>query len=295
MSILITTILTQVDLLITADNDEYSQLSRQERIRDALDMYSHDLPDEYGEDVTGNDTGYYKISDSLTYWREGFSDIMSIEYPAATIASNEQPQYLGTGDWRDDYLINGDYYLYLSNHSPATTEEMRITYTSPYLWTQSTATTAVSQTAHGFSVDDYVYLDGSTWTAATERDCTHIVSAVADADNFTAAALQVDIPTQHFFPFCNLVACVCCKAIASKYSRTNETTIIADSVNHTTRATEFRTQADKFCAMYRSGVGLPPVDSVTGASTTIPASSYADIDATPAWKRGRRFVFHNHG
>ena len=295
MPILLSTILTQADALIEANNTEYAQLSRQERVKDALDKYSEDIPDLYAEDVTGNDTGYYKLSNSLTYWRENFSNIMSIEYPAATIASNERPQYLFDGDWRQDYLVNGDHYLYLPNHSPASTEEMRILYSRPYLWTESTSTTAVSQTAHGFSEDDYVYLNSSeTWVAATERDGTHIVSAVADVDNFTAAILQVDIPTQHFWGFCNLVACFYCRAIAAKYSRTNDATIAADSVAHTTRAPQFREQADEFCAIYRASVGLPPIDAATGAPRTQPASSYADLDTAPGWKAGRQYIFHRN-
>lgn len=297
MPILITTILGQVDLLITADNDEYSQLSRQERCRDALDRYSHDLPDYYAEDVTGNATGYYKLtgtSAALTYWRDQFSAVQSIEYPAATIASNETPQYLNNTDWREDYLVSGDYYLYLPNHSPAATETMRVTYSRPYLWTESTTTQAVAQTGHGLSEDDYIYYNGSAWVEATERTGTHIVSAVADADSFTAATLAVDIPLQHFFPFCQLVACMCCEAIAVRYSRTNDSTITSDSVNHTTRATEFRNRATELCAMYRMGVGLPAIDQTTGEPRLKAASAYADLDANPEWRPGRRYLFHGN-
>lgn len=294
MAILITTILGQVDLLITADNDEYSQLSRQERVRDALDRYSRDLPDYYAQDVTGNATGYYKLSTSLTYWREGFSKIQSIEYPAATIASNEAPQYLTAGDWREDYLSSADYYLYLPNHSPAATEKMRITYSRPYLWEASTVVTSVSQATHGFVIGDYIYLDGTTWVKATDRTGTHIVLTVPTAGTFTAAALMVSIPDQHFFPFCQLAACLCCRAIAVKYSRTNDSTIGADSVNHPTRAQEFSNRANELCAMYRAGVGLPAKDVATGEEKQRGASAYADLNANPEWRRGRRYLFHSN-
>src|SRR4030067_921242 len=56
----------------------------------------------------------------------------------------------------------------------------------------STVTPSVTQTAHGFVVNDYIYLDGATWYRATDpRVATHKVTAAA-TDTFTAARLAAE-------------------------------------------------------------------------------------------------------
>lgn len=142
MTLALTLFRSQVTDLISADNTELSESARDERVKSALEKYSHDAPDEYTEDVTGDGGKYYSIAASLTEWVEGFSRVKEIEYPAATIASDEQPQYLEREDWIDDYFQDESdvqvRYLYLPNHAPAATETMRITYTRPYTFTGGT-------------------------------------------------------------------------------------------------------------------------------------------------------------
>jgi len=107
----------------------------------ALERYSNDSPGDLTIDVAGDGGNYYAIATALTSWVEGFSQILSIEYPAATIASDEQPQYLEPKDWEENYWVTAagvsTRYLYLPNHSPAATEYMRIKYSLPYTFTGS--------------------------------------------------------------------------------------------------------------------------------------------------------------
>lgn len=109
--------------------------SQQDIVGAAVERYGHDRPDDTVTDVTGDGGRYYPIVSSLTSWVEGFSSITSIEYPAIAIASDDVPVYLDSDDWDDDYKVAGTRYLFLPNHSPASTETMRIRYTVPYVET----------------------------------------------------------------------------------------------------------------------------------------------------------------
>ena len=253
-------------------------------------LYSTDLPEKTTLDVTGTGARYYAIS-ALTGWDDEFSRVEAIEYPAATIASDEVPVYLEPEDWNDDYRSGANVrYLYLPNHAPAATEAMRIRYTVPYTWTAGTTTTAVSQTAHGFVLTDTIYHDGTSWVKdASGLLATHAVTVVTDVNTFTAAELAANIPPAHFFAICHRAACLTCQSIAAKYSRTSDSTIGADSVNHPTRADQFAARAREFCKLYSDSLGLGSGDGKGGKPGY---AEFVDWDSTPGWPGNRRFIFH---
>lgn len=119
--------------------DEFNTDARRAQLFAALERYSDDRPREIVVDVSGDGGNYYEINTtSFIEWVEGFSRIIKIEYPAATIASDEAPTYLEDEDWRDDYYAAGKRYLYLPNHSPSASETMRITYAAPYVFSAPT-------------------------------------------------------------------------------------------------------------------------------------------------------------
>ncbi len=106
-----------------------------EQIKIALNQYSKDAPDLDVVEFVGDSGKYYAIT-NLTNWSDGFSRIKAVEYPAATVASDEQPQMLES----KDYTIFEDAtaeYLYFPNHSPASTESVRAWYSVPYAFSGS--------------------------------------------------------------------------------------------------------------------------------------------------------------
>lgn len=294
-TVTLSTFRTQVDNLISADDTELAQIRREQQIKAAMQQYSKDRPEQETDDVTGDGGKYYVLSTSLSNWIEDFSRVISIEYPAQAISEDETPIYLDASDWDDNYFADASgtltRYLFLPNHAPAATETMRITYTVPYTWSAGSSTTTVAQTGHGLSLNDIIYKNTSDVWVSTDggNDLlgTHKVTTLTDADNFTATELAVNIPAQDFFAICFLAACLVCKAIAAKYSRTSDSTINTDSVNHPTRAGEFRAQAKEFCRQYSEHLGL---DEASEADK--PASAYADWDTAPGWPLGRDFIFH---
>lgn len=285
-----------VDSLIVADDTEFSALNRYRRIRSAVERFSRDRPDWFTEDEAGDSGNYYELtggSARLVNWVEGFSRILQIELPAPTVASDEQPVYLEPENWDDSYWAGAVRYLFLPNHAPSSSDTMRIRFTIPYQWTASSTTTVVAQVGHGFSVDDYIYLD-STWQAAGDaRIATHQVSVVTDVDNFTAKILEVD-PAERdfsdtdFFAVCNLVGALCCQAIAIKYSRTSDSTIAADAVAHAARAIEFSNRAKELEAAYEQHLGIGEEVSVA------PAGEFVDWDTQPGWPQSRRYLYHRN-
>src|SRR3989304_4456693 len=153
MALTLDTFKAEVDNLLSADNNELAALARYRNIKAALERYSRDAPDDYVEDEAGDGGKYYKLTGAsavLVNWGEGVSRGVGIEDPGGAVDRG------------------GDPYLFLPNHSPAATETMRIKFGVPYDWAASTVTTSVTQTAHGFVVNDHVYLDGSTWYKATD-------------------------------------------------------------------------------------------------------------------------------
>lgn len=293
MAFLLNVFRAQVEALLTADDDIFSQLNRDRQVQAAVERYSGDAPDTQTDDVSGDGGRYYAVAASLSGWVEGFSRITEIEYPAATVASDETPVYLEPEDWRDDYWLAVDStqtrYLYLPSHAPAATEKMRITYTVPWPWSASSSTTAVNQAGHGLSKNDYVYQSDSVWYEAGDiRNATHQVTDVTDSDNFTAAILEVDVPQQDFFAICHLAAGLICQALAAKFARSSDSTISADSVRHMTRSGEHARRAKEFFALYEQHMGMGEADPKA-------AGEFVDWDTEPGWPAGRQFIFHGKG
>lgn len=296
MTIALDTFLSQVNNLVPDLNaSEMTTISRYQQIKAAVRDYSHRRPDTQTTDVTGDGGRYYPINASnFAYWSDEFSTISAIEYPAQAVSSDEYPVYLDTEDWRQDYYDSSNVrYLFLPNHAPAATETMRITYTAPYQWSVIGNATSVAQASHGFSANDYVYQNsGGSWVSAGSTPdllATHQVTAVADSGIFSVKILAVGIPESDFFTVCNKAACLVCLALAARYSQTNTSTFAADSVNHITRAQEYRAQANRYCDAYMLALGLDP----TGKSGPPGASAWVDLDTRPEypWMR-RRWLFH---
>jgi hypothetical protein len=295
MTIALSTFRAQVQVLVPAYADELGDEDCNRAIRVAVERYSVDFPDDEVDDVTGDAGKYYVLSSSLDSWSEGFSRILSIEYPAATVASDEAPVMLGPEDWDAAYWAGDVRYLYLPNHAPAATEAMRIKYTKPYGWVSGGSAAAVASVGHGFSVNDLGYLVSTTFTtvAADDYKATHIVTTVTDADNFSYKALYVDIPPAHFFAVCNLAGHITCKMIATAYASIGDSTLSADAAAHQTKSETYAARAQDLLDQYRDEMGLS-AEPAAGESGVLPAGEFVDWDTQPGWPAGRRFIFH-HG
>lgn len=81
--------------------------------------------------------GIVEVIAGILGWREGSTAIVSVEYPAALISSDEEPQVLDEEDVHLFRSMDG-HWLYLPNHSPSTGEKVRLTYSRPYTWTEAT-------------------------------------------------------------------------------------------------------------------------------------------------------------
>lgn len=101
---------------------------------------------------------------------------------------------------------------------------------------------------------------------------------------------EIDTPGQDFYAICNLAAGLCCQAIATKYSRTSDSSITSDSVNHTPRSSQFAARAKMYIEMYEQHLGL---GGDGGSPPFVPAAgAFIDFDTAPTWQVGRQFLFH---
>jgi len=293
MAILLSVFFLQTESLVGVDDNQLTTLETYRNVTSAVERYSKDAPDTYTQDVAGDGGRYYAIS-NLTYWTEGFSRVLQIEYPAATIASDETPVYLEPEDWQDDYWAVVSTvltrHIYLPAHAPAATEAMRITYTVPYLWSVGGSTISVTQADHGFAANDYVYLDGSTYYAAGSiRVATHQVLTAPTSSTFTAKILAADIPTEHFFAVCNLAAGLCCQALAAKYASIGRALLSVDSATHMSKSSDYAKRAKEFIDLYRNQLGLDDSRDYKAAG------EFVDWDTVPGFPGNRDYLHHGRG
>jgi hypothetical protein len=294
MNVLLSVWLAQVDALVQSYKDELPQHMRYKQIKAAVEQYSVDVPCYVTDDISGDGGRYYAL-DGLSNWVKKHSSIRSVQYPAPSVASDELPIYLTSDQYDSDYWDGDEQYILFTSVAPASTEAVRITYSVPYAWEQSTTSESVTQNGHGFSVNNYVHYDDveSTWVLdPVSLNATHVVTAVADTNNFTATMLHVDIPQSDFFGVTYLAASIVCEAISAKYSRTTDNSIVADSVNHYTRGQEFSRRAKEFYDMYRRAFQLGSSGSGgSGSSGSSVGGEFVKWPSIPVTKK-RPFLYH---
>jgi microcompartment protein CcmK/EutM len=114
-----------------------------EAISSAVTRYSQDRPREVVVDVTGAGTNYYALTGGgsvAASWVDGSSRVVSIDYPASTVANDYTPTWLDPDtDWTT-YKSASITYLRLRNHAPTVSETVRLTYTAPHTHTTATDT-----------------------------------------------------------------------------------------------------------------------------------------------------------
>ena len=130
--------ITSIGILV---HGESLKLGETEKIK-ALDMaikeHSRQRPNVLVVDVTGDDTFEFKCTTIMTYWKEGFSAILSIEYPVDD--DDETPDML-----EDDSIIksyqksDGEYFRFLED-TPTDEEEFRLKYTAPHVIADDSST-----------------------------------------------------------------------------------------------------------------------------------------------------------
>jgi len=296
MTISLSTFAAQLLNMVPEADTELKAIVRNQHIKQAVSDYGRDKPLINTTDITGDGGKYYSLA-AVTTWAETFSQVQSVQYPAPTIASDETPIYLDSSDYDQAYLSGGVRYLWLPSHAPSAAETIRITFTSLYAWSAGSTTTSVIQVAHGFSLNDYIYQDDDEiWIAAGAGSgdllATHQATTITDSDNFVATELAVDVPVVDFFAVCNKAACLACQSLAERFSRSSDSLIRADSVNHISKAGEFSERAKEFCKLYDDHIKATGGDS-SGDSTSDGHAEFVDLDVSPMYPSGRRFLHHN--
>lgn len=105
---------------------------------------------------------------------------------------------------------------------------------------------------------------------------------------YQATSNAYDIPPGDFFAVCNLAAHFACLALATKYARTNESLINADSVDHGGRSVRFRDMARDFERAYLEHMDMTGTDG----SNEKPAGEFVDWNTMPS--QNRRYLFHGN-
>lgn len=217
---------TSIEYLVSGTRLPVGQSEKEKAIAQASKEHSKYRPKTRVADVTGVDTFEYKCSTYLTYWKDGFSSIKTIEYPIND--DDETPDMILDESMLRSYRKpDGEYFRFLED-SPDTDEEFRVNYTAPHV------------------IDDI----GSS----------------------------VDYTDEEAFEM--LAASYLCQMIAAAYSMQGDPTINADSVNHKTKAGEYRRQASEYRALYFTNMGIKEGENA-------PSVAFVDWDKPPSWQSDR--------
>lgn len=297
MTITLTSFVQQLQNMVPdIPSNELATTNLQQQIKEAVRNYSLLKPDETTVDIAGNGTGYYEVL-LLSGWEDELSHVESVQFPAPIIANNETPQTLDKNEWIDDYYDGAKRYIYFRNYSPSSSDSFRIRYTSLYTWSAGTITTNVKQISHGFSVNDYVYLESAldcpVWQSTTGAEllATHQVKTVTDADTVILTELASNLPNVRFYIVCVRAACLLCNEIAARYSRTSDSTISLDSVDHPSRTDNFLALAERYCQEWQDAMGISSGADGDGIQFPI-ATEMVELDTRPSWRQSRRYLMH---
>jgi hypothetical protein len=80
--------------------------------------------------------GAIEVAGNLAGWSDEISTISRVEYPAATISSNETPQVIDPEEYEVMRVAQGTYLRFIG-YSPSTSETIRIEIASSYVWVEA--------------------------------------------------------------------------------------------------------------------------------------------------------------
>ena len=80
-----------------------------------------------------NSNPMIEVIAGLENWRTETGSILKLEYPAAVIADDDNPQVLEPQDY-EVFRTEAGVYLRFKNHQPSSTETVRMEFAQPYFW-----------------------------------------------------------------------------------------------------------------------------------------------------------------
>ena len=282
----------------TATDDQLDSTEVNACIAKAVEEYSHDQPYVKLDMRIGNSEHELALPSD---WVDGFSDILTIEYPAGS----QEPSYIDENNYE---VVKED-----TTHKTISTGTLGAT----------TITLATVADAGYFKDGEIVTIgdDDATmtnWITADGNTTTGVVSiktalaAIYDSTPYvckkdhirlladeplSSEILLIEYKLSHtlsdssdttyeadYYALCYLAAAYCCESLAALFSFKQESSIAADSVNFGGKADEWTTRADKFRKIYNNHIGKGK-DQETKA-----IGKKVDIDAVYHW--GRSFLFH---
>lgn len=156
----------------------------------AVAHYSNDRPrSDLVEDVTGTGSQYYALTGAspvLTAWADGFSRVVSIDYPAGAVAVGYTPTWLDPDlDWRY-YRNETALYLWLPGSTPSATQTLRITYTAMHVHSTTVDTVPAGDLEALYDLGAHYLCQMLATKAAGNQDSL----IAADSTNYRDAQLR---------------------------------------------------------------------------------------------------------
>lgn len=137
MSLAKATIKERVDSLLNGvSTTDMSAADRYDHVDAAVRRYSKDKPRLMVDNITGDGGRFYALS-GLTSWQDEFSQVVGIEWDAAsTVTNDDLPVVLEPEDWTT-YDDGTTKYLMLTYGTASSGDTVRVTYTVPWAFDDS--------------------------------------------------------------------------------------------------------------------------------------------------------------
>jgi hypothetical protein len=194
------------------------------------DDFSRYKPYETQEEKSGD--GTTAAWDVPTGWIDGFSQLLSVEYPQG----NEPAEYLEDEDYDLYYNVTTSKWQWrLFDTIPASGEKVRFNYT-------------------------------------TKHTCEEGAVTVKDND---------------FYVICDMASEKACIALATIYAPSNDSTIGADSVHHSTKVSEYQKLAKEWKQSWMNRLGVNPDTPVQAATVHADVELHSGVDAQHMLFHGR--------
>jgi len=110
----------------------------QSSVTNTVSTYDGSSWSAYGTDSAG----IIQVVGATPGWRSPLGIPIEVEYPAADVSSDEQPNVLEDADWQVYQTQAEEWptlnvYLFMRRHSPSSSEKVRIRFSNPYVWDEA--------------------------------------------------------------------------------------------------------------------------------------------------------------
>lgn len=287
-------------LQITAANERLTDAEMQDRVNDALDIYSKDRARILYQEYIGNSEHEYVLPSS---WIVDFSIMRTIEWPGGSQVRDFEDQNeieivrVDISERTIDSASSGGTSITASTATDAgyfkdgeiVTIKDDDTSETNWITANGNTTSGViaikNALANTYDATPLILKQNHLTFKEVEPNATDYFVVEYTAQHLLDDSGNDTIPVTDYNSFSHLAASLCAQSIADDFAKSIDSNFGADSVDHLENAELWRNIMKDHMKIYDNHVGK-------GESVVTPVSIVRETDVRYSW--GRRFLFHGN-